>query len=74
MMVTAHRGVGLFFSSITDRTQPRTVTPPTCSVAGIPLNWAKRQRRASVNSAVSIVRTAHLFAFRRKEGLHPTSR
>jgi len=38
MMVTAHSGVGLVLTSMTDRTRPRTVTPPTCRVAGIPLN------------------------------------
>src|ERR1700692_37120 len=74
MMVTAHRGVGPVLSSMTDRTRPRTVTPPTCRVAGIPLNWAKRQRRASVSSAVSIVCTAHLWVFRGKESLHLVSR
>jgi hypothetical protein len=38
MMVTAHRGVGLVLSSMTDRTSPLTVMPPNCKVAGIPLN------------------------------------
>ena len=60
MIVTTHRGALPDRSSFTDRTRPKIVDPLTFSAVGNPLYWARRQRRASLESLISNVCTEHL--------------
>jgi hypothetical protein len=53
-MVTIQRGDVLVESTFTERTRPLTVAPLKFHVTLSPRNWAKRTRRASFGSTISI--------------------
>jgi hypothetical protein len=53
--VTTHAAVAPALLSTIARTRPVTVAPADLIVAGRPLNWAIRKRRASFRSVVSYV-------------------
>jgi hypothetical protein len=57
--VTVQRMGLLDLTSITERTIPVTGNPFNITVAFWPRNWAKRQRRASIGSVISIACMHH---------------